>query len=97
MACLQAVEQGKLSLDDAEQIKKLCPELADVKVLKDDGTLEDKKTDITLRMLLSHMSGFGYELYVQHPLFWEETIDRLQLQPEAEGLWSTSRLRCVPC
>lgn len=64
MACMQAIEQGKLSLDDAEQVKKLCPELAKVQVLKEDGTLEDKKTDITLRMLLSHTSGFGYELYV---------------------------------
>lgn len=64
MACLQAVEQGKLSLDDGEQVKKLVPELAKVKVLKEDGSLEERKTDITLRMLLSHMSGFGYELYV---------------------------------
>jgi CubicO group peptidase (beta-lactamase class C family) len=62
MACMQACEQGKLSLDDTEQVKKLCPELKDVKVLKEDGSLEDRKTDISLRMLLSHMSGFGYEL-----------------------------------
>ena len=67
MACMQAMEQGKLSLDDAEQVKKLCPELNDVKVLKQDGTLEERKTDITLRMLLTHMSGFGYELYVTGP------------------------------
>jgi CubicO group peptidase (beta-lactamase class C family) len=70
MACMQACEQGKLSLDDAEQVKKLCPELKDVKVLKDDGTLEDRKTDITLRMLLSHMSGFGYELCVHQWSCW---------------------------
>ena len=64
MACMQAVEQGKLDLDDAQQVYKACPELKDVKVLQDDGTLADKKGDITLRMLLAHMSGFGYELYV---------------------------------
>ncbi len=63
MACMQAVEQGKLSLDDTEQVKKLCPELAKVKVLKDDGTLEDRKSDISLRMLLSHTAGFGYEFF----------------------------------
>lgn len=62
MACMQAVEQGKLNLDDAQQVYKACPELKDVKVLQDDGSLKDKKNDITLRMLLSHMSGFGYEL-----------------------------------
>lgn len=62
MACMQAVEQGILSLDDHKQVYKLCPELEKVQVLKDDGTLEDKKKDITLRMLLSHTAGFGYEL-----------------------------------
>ena len=62
MACMQAVEQGKLKLDDSNQLYELCPELKKVQVLKDDGTLEDKKKDITLRMLLSHTSGFGYEL-----------------------------------
>ena len=62
MACMQAVEQGKLNLDDAQQVYKACPELKDVKVLQDDGSLKAKKNDITLRMLLSHMSGFGYEL-----------------------------------
>ena len=65
MACLQAVEQGKLDLDDAQQVYKVCPELKDVKVLQEDGSLAEKKNDITLRMLLSHISGFGYELCVQ--------------------------------
>lgn len=64
MACMQAVEQGKLDLDDPQQVYKACPELKDVKVLQDDGSLADKKGDITLRQLLSHTSGFGYELYV---------------------------------
>ncbi|CAK3884454.1 Hypothetical predicted protein [Lecanosticta acicola] len=63
MACMQAVEQGILSLDDHKQVYKLCPELEKVQVLKDDGTLEDKKADITLRMLLTHTSGFGYEFF----------------------------------
>lgn len=62
IACLQAVEQGKLSLDDYKQIYQLCPELEKVKVLQDDGSLVEKNTDITLRMLLSHTAGFGYEL-----------------------------------
>lgn len=62
MACMQAVEQGILNLDDHKQVYKLCPELEKVRVLKDDGTLENKRGDITLRMLLSHTAGFGYEL-----------------------------------
>ena len=64
MACLQAVERGILSLDDHKQVYKLCPELEKVQVLQDDGKLVPKTSDITLRMLLSHTAGFGYELYV---------------------------------
>jgi len=62
IACLQAVEQGKLSLDDHKQVYKLCPELEKVKVLQDDGKLVEKEKEITLRMLLAHTAGFGYEL-----------------------------------
>jgi CubicO group peptidase (beta-lactamase class C family) len=54
IACMQLVEQGKLSLDDAQQVENLCPELKGVKVMNADGTLVDKKRGITLRMLLSH-------------------------------------------
>lgn len=54
IACLQLVEQGKLDLDDSNQLEELCPELKNVKVLQDDGTLVAKKTGITLRMLLTH-------------------------------------------
>lgn len=63
MACLQAVEKGILKLDDHKQVYELCPELAKVQVLQDDGSLVDKKNDITLRMLLTHTAGFGYEFF----------------------------------
>jgi CubicO group peptidase (beta-lactamase class C family) len=56
IAVMQLVEQGKLNLDDHKQLYKLCPELEKVKVLTDDGKLEDKEAEITLRMLLSHVS-----------------------------------------
>lgn len=54
IACMQLVEQGKLALDDADQVERLCPELRDVNYLADDGTLEQKSGRITLRMLLTH-------------------------------------------
>lgn len=58
VACMQLVEQGRLRLDDAEQIEALSPELRDVKVLErsPDGEyrLVDKERKITLRMLLNH-------------------------------------------
>jgi CubicO group peptidase (beta-lactamase class C family) len=57
MACMQAVEKGTLSLDDHKQVYKYAPELEKVKVLQDDGSLVDKKKEITLRMLLSHTAG----------------------------------------
>ncbi|OGM44169.1 beta-lactamase family protein [Aspergillus bombycis] len=64
IACMQMVEQGKLALDDVEQVQSLAPELEDVQVLEReiDGSfrLVPKDRGITLRMLLNHTSGFGY-------------------------------------
>lgn len=57
VACLQLVEAGYLVLDDGDKLESILPELADIKVLSNrDGSfaLEEKKSKITLRMLLSH-------------------------------------------
>lgn len=55
---MQLVEQGKLSLDDVQQIETIAPELRDVKVLEGDMKsgfrLVGKERGITLRMLLNH-------------------------------------------
>lgn len=78
IACMQLVEQGKLELDDAESVYKLAPEIKAKKVLKSDGTLEDRKGDITLRMLLDHTAGFGYSFFNEklrdhaRPAGWDE-------------------------
>lgn len=54
VACMQLVEQGKLSLDDAEQVASLCPEIKNLSVLEPGGKLVPAKRGVTLRMLLSH-------------------------------------------
>jgi CubicO group peptidase (beta-lactamase class C family) len=54
VACMQLVEQGKLHLDDGDEVEKLVPELKDIKVLQKDGKLVQKNKKITLRMLLTH-------------------------------------------
>ncbi|RDW77816.1 beta-lactamase family protein [Coleophoma cylindrospora] len=63
IACMQLAERGILALDDSDQLESLCPELKEVKVLQDDGTLVEKRRGITLRMLLTHTAGFGYTFF----------------------------------
>ncbi|KAI1662591.1 beta-lactamase family protein [Daldinia decipiens] len=74
LACMQLVEKGELKLDDAAQVEELCPELKDIKVLKDDGTFEEKKKGITLKMLLTHTSGFSYSFFNETLRDWSLPI-----------------------
>lgn len=67
---MQLVEQGKLQLDDPDQLESLCPELKDPKVLRPDGSFEEKKVGITLRMLLNHTAGFGYAFFNERLRDW---------------------------
>lgn len=59
IAAMQLCEQGKLSLDDADLVEKVAPELKDVRIMKglDENSKPeyvDKTKRITLRMLLTH-------------------------------------------
>ena len=58
VAALQLVEAGKVKLD--EPASTYVKELGAVQVL-DGGTLRPPKSPVTVRHLLTHTSGFGYE------------------------------------
>lgn len=58
IAAMQLVEANEIRLDDGDQLEQILWELQDRKVLVEDAkgqlSLVDKRTKITLRMLLSH-------------------------------------------
>ena len=58
VAVMQLVEAGKVKLD--EPAATYVPELAGMQVL-DKGTLRAPKSPLTVRQLLTHTAGFGYE------------------------------------
>lgn len=73
IAALQLVEAGKLSLDDPAVVAKYLPELAELPILTavEDGKAVTQKAtkQTTLRHLLTHTSGSGYDAMV--PLLGE--------------------------
>jgi methyl acetate hydrolase len=58
VAVMQLVEQGKIKLD--EPLDKWLPDMVEIPILNDDGTLVKSSKSITLRQLLTHTSGFAY-------------------------------------
>ncbi|MBM3813150.1 MAG: beta-lactamase family protein [Acidimicrobiia bacterium] len=61
-AVMQLVESGKIKLDDPAS--HYAPELADLQVLEN-GKLRPPKSPVTVRHLLAHTAGFGYEFMNQ--------------------------------
>jgi len=64
-AVMQLVEAGQVKLD--EPAATYLPELGTVRVL-DRGTLRPPKSPVTVRHLLTHTAGFGYE-FMNRELF----------------------------
>ena len=59
VAAMQLVEQGLIGLD--EPLDELMPEMAAIPILTEEGELVQSEEPITLRHLLTHTAGFGYE------------------------------------
>jgi CubicO group peptidase (beta-lactamase class C family) len=80
VAALQLVEQGKLSLD--EPVSKHLPQLAKLEVLegfeKDRPILRPSAKPVLLRHLLTHTSGFVYEV-------WDENLKKYTAQTGPAG------------
>lgn len=57
IAALQLIEQNKLQLD--QEVASILPELANLKIVDEQGQTSDSKTPITLKMLLTHTSGLS--------------------------------------
>jgi methyl acetate hydrolase len=83
VALMQLVEAGRLRLDDAAS--KYFPELADIKVFEHFDartgayTLRPAKETITVRHLLTHTAGFGYDF--TNPIVRDLKLDRFAPGP----------------
>ncbi|KQT31809.1 serine hydrolase [Sphingomonas sp. Leaf412] len=80
MAAMLLVQDGKIALDDP--VAKYFPGFATMRVLKSPDTALDSepaKTQVTIRQLLTHTSGLGYNISAKGPILQE--YERLGLLP----------------
>ena len=80
ICALQCVEQGLFSLDSSEDVKRLIPEMAEAEILTgfdaaSDGAPITKRAGkkFTLRQMLTHSSGMGYDSFSPTLIKWRKT------------------------
>lgn len=92
MAAMLLIEDGKMALDDP--VSRFLPEFAAMRVLTDpDSSLKARPAvrAITIRHLLTHTAGLGYQLNARGPLLRE--YERLGLVPFAANAALEKRVR----
>ncbi|PWN07285.1 serine hydrolase domain-containing protein [Rhodohalobacter mucosus] len=93
VAAMQLVEQGLIGLD--EPLNELMPELASIPILTESGELVQSDAPVTLRQLLTHTAGFGYDftserLAAFNPDDWEYADKPRLFEPGARWHYGTS-------
>ncbi|KAA2217216.1 serine hydrolase domain-containing protein [Maribacter flavus] len=92
VAALQLVEKGLIGLDDP--LDKLMPEMTSIPILTSEGQLVKANKTITLRNLLTHTSGFGYDIFDEQLQKFDKTgweYDDLPRLFEAGEKWHYGR------
>jgi len=82
VAALQLVEKGLIGLD--YPLNDLLPEMSSIPILNENGNLNSSGEKITLRQLLTHTSGFAYDItsnqlvnYAKYGLSYDNTINQI--------------------
>jgi CubicO group peptidase (beta-lactamase class C family) len=93
MAAMILVEEGKLRLD--QPIAELLPAFRTMRVQLNPESLESRpaRTPITVRHLLTHTAGLGYNIITKGPLLKE--YERLGIVPAALGPQLEPQLRAT--
>ncbi|KAF9878197.1 beta-lactamase [Colletotrichum karsti] len=78
-AIMQLVEQGVLNLD--VDVRDIVPQLRQMPILRgftedEQPILEDHDTPVSLRMLLTHTVGLGYDLADDELMRWHKAVGR---------------------
>ncbi len=66
VALLMLYEQARFQLNDP--VHKYLPEFKGIKVLGENGKLEQPKTDISIHHLLTHTAGLTYGVFLESPV-----------------------------